>query len=153
MSGELLEGLVIASSPFDRLDLHLLSALQDLLPSAVEHVSRRDVAQGHVIALVVVVAHKSGDCRQDGTAVCWGDNSEGKASPPQEEFVAISSGGEHTCALREDGNATCWGDDDWCQASPPEGERFVSIVSFSTFTCGVRDDGVAVCWGNRYKMP
>ena len=27
-------------------------------------------------------------------------------------FVAISGGGEHTCALREDGEVVCWGNND-----------------------------------------
>ena len=48
--------------------------------------------------------------KTDGTAVCWGNNSQGQATPPTGvKFVAISSGLAHTCAQRANGSVTCWG--------------------------------------------
>ena len=57
--------------------------------------------------------------REDGSAVCWGVEVWGEASPPRETFTAISSGHSHTCGLREDGSAACWGDDEYGATSPP----------------------------------
>ena len=86
--------------------------------------------------------------REDGSAVCWGSDDEGQASPPAgETFAALSSGDYHTCALREDGSAVCWGSDDEGQASPPTGETFAAISSGGSHTCALRADRTAVCWG------
>ena len=98
--------------------------------------------------------------RDDQTAACWGDNFAGKASSPRERFSAISSGTDHTCALRaDDGVAVCWGSnlspgnspregDYKGQASPPYGESFTVISSGSAHTCALKQGGTAVCWGD-----
>jgi len=86
--------------------------------------------------------------RSDGTAVCWGDNSSGQASPPSGTFTQLSAGGYHTCGLRSDGTAACWGDNGSGQASPPAGTfTQLSAGSYSFHTCGLRSDGTAACWG------
>ena len=84
----------------------------------------------------------------DGTPICWGDDSLGQASPPKgEQFVSISSGEEHTCALRADGSAVCWGDDRSRQTHPPAGGRFTAIGSGKLHTCALQADGRPTCWG------
>ncbi|WP_419916854.1 RCC1 domain-containing protein [Candidatus Poriferisodalis sp.] len=84
--------------------------------------------------------------RSDGTAVCWGSNVEGKASPPEGTFTAVSAGGHHTCALRSDGTVACWGSDEFGQSSPPEG-TFTAVSVGGQHTCGLRSDGTVACWG------
>ena len=86
--------------------------------------------------------------RPDGTAVCWGSNADGEATPPHEErFVSISSGAKFTCGLHEDGSPLCWGNDDYGQTVPPAGERFAVISSGFNYVCGLREDGGVICWG------
>lgn len=85
--------------------------------------------------------------RRDGSPVCWGDDSYGRASPPDGRFSSISVGRDHTCALRPDGSPVCWGNDEDGQASPPDGENFASISSGGRHTCALRADGRPVCWG------
>ena len=68
-------------------------------------------------------------------------------TPTSVRLVAISSGQNHTCALREDGIAVCWGLDTFGQASPPEGERFVTVDSGAAHSCGLSADGSVTCWG------
>ena len=48
---------------------------------------------------------------EDGSIMCWGDDSHGQVSdkPTSGSFIQISSGDNHTCALRDDGAVICWG--------------------------------------------
>ena len=86
--------------------------------------------------------------REDGTAICWGNDEHGKASPPEDEtFTAVSSGRDHTCGLREDGAPVCWGSDELGQTSPPGSETFTLISSGGWHACGLRSDGTTACWG------
>ena len=46
----------------------------------------------------------------DGSIACWGSNEHGKATPPEGEYKAVSSGENGSCAiLREDSAVVCWG--------------------------------------------
>ena len=83
----------------------------------------------------------------------------------------VSSGYEHTCALRFDGSPVCWGRNHLSRrydtagfrrfeivytgaAQPPENERFTAISSGGAHTCALRFDGGAVCWGDdKYGQP
>ena len=50
--------------------------------------------------------------REDGSPVCWGNNSDGQASPPDNEVLTeLSGGSSHTCGLRPDRTVVCWGGD------------------------------------------
>ena len=108
--------------------------------------------------------------RRDNAAICWGSDGpvlpgvptptpastdrnywDGlkRATPPtNERFDVISSGGQHTCALRRDGSAVCWGDARYGQTTPPEGGKFTTISAGGLHTCALNADGAAVCWGS-----
>jgi len=109
----------------------------------------------------------------DGSAYCWGANSEGpigdgtsgtyRNSPVPVagglRFIAISAGEAHTCGLTLDGSAYCWGrntsgqvgDGTTTQQLTPVpvagGLRFTTISTGSNHTCGVTLSGRADCWG------
>ena len=123
--------------------------------------------QGHAVELVAVAVsgdadqqtgvrgdtisaggHHTCGLREDGTAMCWGKDIEGRISPPNDErFTVISAGNWHTCGLREDGEAVCWGNNRDGRASPPRDEPFLAISAGGEHTCGLGQDGAAVCWG------
>ena len=87
--------------------------------------------------------------RQDGAAVCWGSDQDGKASPPSgESFASIDVGSLHSCGLREDGTALCWGNDIYGQTLVPQGLRFAAINAGEGYTCGLLEDGSLKCWGS-----
>ena len=90
----------------------------------------------------------------DLTAYCWGDDTSGGASPPENvRFISLAAGDAATCGLREDGSVRCWGIDRHGMTSPPEQERFVQISAAASHACGLRADGQAVCWGGGDEGP
>ena len=102
---------------------------------------------------VWISAGKSHNCglRPDGTAVCWGNNGSGRASPPRDErFISISAGNEHSCGITVGGRAVCWGGNEFGQSEAP-GSAFVSVSAGKLQTCGVRADGNAMCWGHQIR--
>ena len=68
------------------------------------------------------------------------------------ELDTLSSGYNHTCALRTDGSPICWDGYD-ASGDPPPNEKFVSISSGFQHTCALRSNGSPVCWGTRELTP
>ncbi len=42
--------------------------------------------------------------RSDGSVVCWGNDENGQATPPEGSFDSVSVGEAHTCGVRSDGS-------------------------------------------------
>lgn len=116
--------------------------------------------------------------RADGTVVCWGDDqygqlgtgiSTGGSRTPVPvvgltDAVAVSAGGNHTCALREDGTVACWGYNGTGQlgegATGAHSATPVAVVGLSgvdavgvgaEHSCARRTDGTVACWGNNLE--
>ena len=85
--------------------------------------------------------------KSDGTVVCWGDNTSGKASPPSGTFFSASAGRLHSCGVRSDSTVACWGDNDSGESTPPSG-TFSSVSAGGAHSCGVRSNGTVACWGS-----
>jgi len=85
--------------------------------------------------------------RSNGTAACWGDRSDGQATPATGVFTQINSGDMHTCALRDTGTTVCWGDNGLGQASPPA-DTLLQVSAGTNHTCGLRSDNTLICWGD-----
>ena len=84
--------------------------------------------------------------RADGTVVCWGNNSNGQADPPDENFKAVTAGRWHSCGLRTDDTVACWGSNDDRRSEPPE--RSFEAVDVGTWhSCGLLTDKTITCWG------
>ena len=78
-----------------------------------------DVPDEALTAIASGTAHACG-LKADGAAVCWGDNTDNRATPPAEEtFTAIACGGANTCGLKADGSVLCWGSNASGQSTPP----------------------------------
>ena len=86
--------------------------------------------------------------RIDGAIVCWGQNNNGKATPPAGRFDEIAAGRDHACAL-DDGALICWGEGFpngivTIQEVPPLSD----IQAGEGFTCGLTPDADMACWDN-----
>ncbi|MCQ3814874.1 MAG: S-layer homology domain-containing protein [Acidimicrobiia bacterium] len=73
-------------------------------------------------------------------------------SPSCNEYLAVSSGGQHSCALRSDQTAVCWGANNFGESDPPSGQ-FNAISAGSGHTCGLRLDNTVTCWGRKRSAP
>jgi len=88
-------------------------------------------------------------------------SSNNVVSPGQ--FVAVTTGRYHACAIDTIGRGWCWGDDTYgqsgsttqlctgCTVAPAPIEtslRFTAISAGSYHTCALVADGTAYCWGD-----
>jgi len=115
---------------------------------APSHSEARSLSDDPTLLSHTVSAGEYHTCgvRTDGTLACWGDDSQGQATPPAGTFSQVSAGGYHTCGLMTDGTLACWGMDIYGQATPPTG-TFSQVSAGFEHTCGVRTDGTLACWG------
>lgn len=83
----------------------------------------------------------------DDTTRCWGNDGDGRTTPPSTVFTSISAGQEHNCALDEDGTAHCWGKSEHGRTTAPTTE-FKSVSSGGEHSCGIKkNDDTVECWG------
>jgi hypothetical protein len=88
--------------------------------------------------------------QSDASLACWGGFSSNGAplpAPPAGLFTAVSSGYDHSCAIRADQTLACVGDDTSGRATPPAG-TFTSLSAGYSHNCAVRTNGAVACWGS-----
>ena len=118
--------------------------------------------------------------RTGGTLWCWGYNSEGAlgigytsiiedrprqvTTPTAGRWATITTGDDHTCAIRTGGTLWCWGDNgygdlgignDSQQSRPrhvttPAAGGWGSVTAGEFHTCAIRGNGTLWCWGNNF---
>jgi hypothetical protein len=82
----------------------------------------------------------------DGSLDC--SNAGVGAVPAGTDFVAVSAGDDHDCAVRQSGEIVCWGLGSLGQTTVPPG-RYAAVSANYQHTCAVRaDDDRFVCWGD-----
>jgi len=93
----------------------------------------------------------------NGSAYCWGEDNNGQASAPTgHDFVEISAGGSHTCALKANGRVVCWGANADGQSTPSQdgsddGGPYKTITAGKAHTCAIKSsDYSMVCWGSNF---
>ena len=106
-------------------------------------------------------AYGHGYCglREDETVACWGENTGGRNnSPPGDDFIDVSMGDAHACALHENGVLECWGAggyNDWPtsthagQSKVPQDpdSLYVAVTTSDRGTCALKKSGATECWG------
>ena len=75
--------------------------------------------------------------------------------PANSGYVAVSQGGDHTCAILGEGRSECWPSGFGAQAfgtlrvmTPPDPspERYLSISTDGDYACALTEAGDPVCW-------
>jgi len=111
--------------------------------------------------------------QQDGTLWTWGDDSSdqlgdslvpsaGRASPGQigtSQWLAVSAGSLHSCAIQSDQTLLCWGNNSDGQLgdgttlmriNPTQtiGTAWATVSAGLYHTCAIKPDGTLWCWGD-----
>lgn len=119
--------------------------------------------------------------RADGSTWCWGLNSHGqvgdgsntnRAVAVREQSVAVdwvevSTGDMHACALKGDGSLWCWGSSFSGQLGntttgadahsnmpdrvTSQSSNWTQVTAGGYHTCAIRTDGSLWCWGNNLR--
>ena len=95
---------------------------------------------------------------EDGTAVCWGENSvpsndtantaEGMATPPTDvQFTMVNVGYATACGITTDDAVVCWGNDRFEKVSGVPDGTFTHVAPGLNYVCALRTDGSIACWG------
>ena len=124
-----------------------------------------DIAAGSTHTCIV---HK------DGKVSCWGFDLDGQLGHPEPDghsatplevqgltgAIAVTAGGNFTCAIRNDTTVACWGangsgqlgtGDDKPKSTPvpvPGLNDVVSIAAGLSHVCAAKSSGGVVCWGD-----
>lgn len=83
----------------------------------------------------------------EGTNIrCQGPISS-QFPPPRENFVAVSVGFEHICAINGLLAVICWGRGHNHRLDTPEDGKYTSITTGHSHSCALTEAGHPVCWG------
>ncbi len=123
-----------------------------------------------------VSANNSHTCaiKNDGSLWCWGAGGQGqlgagnttsRSYPVRESsnatnWVSVSNGGSHACALKNNASLWCWGvgtqgqlgtGNTGQQTSPTRevsnATNWANVSAGNSYTCAVKNDGSLWCWG------
>lgn len=115
-------------------------------PKRLKNQAYSDIVSGtsHVCALSQASSNGS-------FATCWRNESIELATPPQQAFTSLASGGDFVCGIKSpDSTVQCWGDS---VVSKPPNATFSSIQAGLSHACGLTDAFNAMCWGdNTYNQ-
>lgn len=99
--------------------------------------------------------------------MCWFDNSFNQSTVPPGNYIAISTGTVHTCAIRTNHSVVCFGcggtysmdafrgygtSNNFGQCAAPSG-LFAQIKASATLSCALDAAGKTYCWGQRGYPP
>ena len=118
-----------------------------------------EITPGPFTQLAIGVQHICA-LRQDGSALCQGDNPQRQTDPPTTKFIQIAAGWNHSCGITPQNRIECWGSgrpgSPGERLAAPAGE-FTAISIGWRNSCALRSNGRALCWHTpdhlSYQLP
>ena len=83
----------------------------------------------------------------EGSVVCWGDNSHGQLDAPSGAFIDVNARPRNSCGVSTEGPVECW------RACTGVGEcdapagAFLSVAVGTEHACAIAIDSDLECWG------
>jgi alpha-tubulin suppressor-like RCC1 family protein len=115
-------------------------------------VDQLDVPTGSFVEVTAGGFHSCA-IRSDGTLACWGDDFDGRNTPPEGTFLHVAADFDDSCAIRTDGTLVCWGASYYGQDPVPEGLRFTQITAGLIEFCALDQSGREWCWDHHVRQP
>ncbi len=88
----------------------------------------------------------------NGKVMCWGEpfaDADNAPNPPEGEFVQVSLGETHRCAVKKDSSIECWGAIGGGKINVPVNNiDYRSVAAGKEHTCALKNDGSIKCWGS-----
>jgi hypothetical protein len=103
-----------------------------------------------IAVMALLIAVSDAVHANDGSIVAWGRNRFGECNvpTPNNGFMSIAGGGEHSLGLKSDGSIVAWGRNNYGQCNVPDpNSRYVAIAGGEEHSLGLKDDGSIVAWG------
>ena len=155
----------------------------DISSSSRDSSSLENTAPTNTATVVSTSYEHSCALHEDGKISCWGRNTYGQLGNGQSgddanssadssvpvrvaditDATAVTTGGQHSCALHRGGTISCWGNGDEGQlGNEKRGENVVSSVPVEVagitdatavtagwnHSCALHEDGTISCWGD-----
>jgi len=127
---------------------------------------------GEFVRIDAGAVHTCG-IRPTGAVECWGAGKQGDTNTgtdptlfvhwgqsiaPSGQFVRVSAGRAHTCAIDTGGAVRCWGagtttgdcatNINLCGQSMAPSGKFIEVDAAASYSCGLKADGQLACWGS-----
>ena len=115
---------------------------------------RRLTSCGNGFAAADIGSHHACALKLDHTAVCWGDSTDGRTTPPTDAnsdpvaFSAIAVGWNYACGVETDDSLACWGTAGASNVTSPPAGQFASVTLGRDHACGLKTDSTVLCWGS-----
>jgi cysteine-rich repeat protein len=109
----------------------------------------RCLTGGCVVPTVSVFDRTGCVLNENGALRCWGDNTNGAATPVAGTYIDVDVGsGLQGCGVQTSGNVECWGNVSGTLTNEPRGVIFKQVEATEGEACGLKPDGTVRCWGN-----
>lgn len=121
--------------------------------SSVESVWWQDASNVSVsigAVVCVIEAREELPWALSGPIKCFAEDRfkrTGLLNPPHGNFVQISCGIKHCCAIEENAQVKCWGDKRAYTHLLPSDQMMIQVSVGDSLSCGVQLDGGLICWG------
>ena len=101
-----------------------------------------------VLPLLLVFCSSRAVLATEVVAWGWNDYVQCTVPEPNEGFVTVAGGDDHSLGIKADGSIVAWGRNDYGQCTVPgPNEDFIAVAGGLHHSLGLKADGSIAAWG------